>query len=203
MIFYGHISQIKHSHIFRQLGQDKTNEANNRKINIEKINVEYVSANPTGPIHIGHARGAVVGDVLCNLLQAVGYDVVREYYINDAGRTNQISCTFCFIACATRSWRGLSPSLRDFIQEDISFPLEKKLYKEEELHKENGEKLFRKPLEEQIAVAKAFVVPALMEMIKKDLHALGVFHNVFSSEQKLHDEGVLEESLEILKTLYL
>jgi arginyl-tRNA synthetase len=159
----------------------------------EKVNIEYVSANPTGPMHIGHARGAVYGDVLANILIKCGYDVTREYYINDAG--SQIDTLIeSSILRYQEAYNG----------KNVEIP--EGLYPGEYL-KEVGEKLAEKYQGKLLDMDKAlmkkevkdFVVDEMMILIKSDLSQLGVHHNVFFSEQSLHAENKIENAVEILK----
>lgn len=145
----------------------------------ERVNVEYVSANPTGPMHVGHCRGAVFGDVLCNLLAFAGYDVTREYYINDAG--------------AQVDKLGRSTYLR--YQEALGVAIGEipaGLYPGEylkpigaELAAAHGAALLGLPEEEWLPVARQAAIAALLAQIKDDLSALNVHHDVFFSERSL------------------
>ena len=159
--------------------------------NGEKINVEYVSANPTGPMHIGHARGAVVGDVLSSLLQKVGYNVTKEYYINDAGAQVDVLAKSAFLR------------YREALGETIEIP--EGLYPGdylkpvgEELAKIHGDKLLSQSEEEYLPLVKEFSINAMMEMIKADLKLLNINHDVFSSEKALVDSGAVDKGIETL-----
>jgi arginyl-tRNA synthetase len=156
-----------------------------------KVNVEYVSANPTGPMHIGHARGAVFGDALAALMAKVGFEVTREYYINDAGaQVDQLA-------------RSAHLRYREAHGETIEIP--SGLYPGEYL-KETGEALkardgarwLGKPEEAWLAPVRDFAIEHMMAMIKDDLAALGVRQEVFSSERALVKAGAVER---VLKTL--
>ncbi len=157
--------------------------------NGEKINVEYVSANPTGPMHIGHARNAVIGDVLANILEANGYDVIREYYINDAGAQVNVLAESTMLR------------YREALGENIG-EIPKGLYPGEYLcevaqkMKENfGNSLLDKHDEiKRIAIAEMLV------MIREDLKALGVHHHVFSSEAELHKQNAIQKSVGLLES---
>lgn len=155
----------------------------------EKINVEYVSANPTGPMHVGHARGAVVGDALARLLERVGYSVTREYYINDAG--SQID------ALARSSLLRMREALGENIGEipEGLYPGGYLAAVGQKLAERSGAALLEKPEAEQLAAAKAAALPVMMDMIRDDLEALGVRHDVFLSEQSLHDSGAVDACL--------
>tara|TARA_B100000963_G_scaffold360299_1_gene390639 strand:+ start:3489 stop:5204 length:1716 start_codon:yes stop_codon:yes gene_type:complete len=153
----------------------------------EKINIEFVSANPTGPLHIGHARGAVIGDVLSNLLELNGYQVTKEYYINDrGGQINNLVRTI-ILHCK---------NLLD--KSDIQ--LDNEMYKGEYL-KKLSEKLiildnFNLNKKEEI---QTIVVEKILDDIKKDLTSLGINFDVFTSEKKLFEEGILDKAIDILE----
>ncbi|MGB1360987.1 MAG: arginine--tRNA ligase [Alphaproteobacteria bacterium] len=158
----------------------------------EKINVEYVSANPTGPMHIGHARGAVVGDVMAKLLKKVGYDVSREYYINDAGAQVDVLAKSAILR------------YREALGETIEIP--EGLYPGEylkevgvSLKEKYADELLNKSEDEALAIVKPFAIDAMMEMIKADLKLLNVEHDVFSSEKALVDSGAVEKGIDELK----
>ena len=163
----------------------------------KKVNVEYVSANPTGPMHVGHARGAVVGDALARLLERTNYQVTREYYINDAG--GQIDTLA----------RSALIRMREALGEDIGhipeglYPGDYLIVVGQALATEYGAALLEKPEVEQIAVAKSIALPMMMDMIRDDLDALGVRHDVFLSEQSLHDSGAVDKSLNRLNEMGL
>jgi arginyl-tRNA synthetase len=148
----------------------------------DKINVEYVSANPTGPMHVGHTRGAVFGDALASLLDYVGYDVTREYYINDAGGQIDVLAQSAFLR------------YREALGEVIEIP--RGLYPGDYL-KPVGEQLANayagalrwKPEAEWLPIVKDFVLAAMLELIKTDLANLGVKHDEFFSERTLHGQG--------------
>ncbi|MEP9371657.1 arginine--tRNA ligase [Mesorhizobium sp. KR1-2] len=145
-----------------------------------KVNVEYVSANPTGPMHVGHCRGAVVGDALANLLAFAGYDVTKEYYINDAGAQIDVLA------------RSVMLRYREALGEDIGeipaglYPGDYLVPVGQALAKEFGDGLLRKPEAEAVAIVKDRTIDAMMEMIREDLALLNVHHEVFFSERTLH-----------------
>ena len=162
-----------------------------------KVNIEYVSANPTGPMHVGHARGAVVGDALARLLERANYQVTREYYINDAGSQTDTLARSALI----RMREALGEDIGD-IPEGL-YPGDYLIGVGQALAKEYGAALFEKPEVEQIATAKSMALPMMMEMIKDDLGVLGVHHDVFLSEQSLHDSGAVDNSLSRLDEMGL
>ncbi len=149
----------------------------------EKVNVEYVSANPTGPMHVGHGRGAVFGDALANLLAFVGYDVTREYYINDAGTQVDVLARSAFLR------------YREALGEDIG-PIPEGLYPGDYLVPVGGElaagygaALSAKPEAEWLPIVRAKTISMMMDIIRDDLAALNVLHDVFFSERSLIEEG--------------
>ncbi len=165
------------------------------------VNVEYVSANPTGPLHVGHGRGAVVGDALAALLEKAGYRVTREYWINDSGA--QVDK----LAFATY-WRYLE-ALGDQISEEVitgflrDTPLE---YKGEylipvgkALAEEYGEKFVEAAIDDWLPTVRKFAIDAMLELIKNDLKALGVAQEVFTSERRLVESGGVDAALEVLE----
>ena len=145
----------------------------------EPVNVEYVSANPTGPMHVGHCRGAVFGDALANLLAFTGFEVTREYYINDAG------------AQVDALGRSAFLRYRESLGEDIGaipeglYPREYLKPVGEALAKEYGASLLSKPESEWLAIARAKAIAMMMDSIRDDLAALNVRHDVFFSERSL------------------
>ncbi|TPK79416.1 arginine--tRNA ligase [Mesorhizobium sp. B2-4-18] len=148
-----------------------------------KTNVEYVSANPTGPMHVGHCRGAVVGDALANLMAFAGYDVTKEYVINDAG--SQIDVL------------GRSAMLRygEALGDDIGeipaglYPGDYLVSVGEALVREFGRSLLQMPDDEALAIVKDRTIDAMMVMIREDLALLNVHHDVFFSERTLHADN--------------
>lgn len=145
----------------------------------KKINVEYVSANPTGPLHIGHARGAVYGDAMARLLSKAGYDVTKEYYTNDAGAQVEVLAKSVLL----RYREALGEAIGE-IPEGL-YPGEYLKEVGHALTAKFGDTLLKEPEEKQLATAKAIAIDAMMALIKKDLAELGIFHDVFTSEAAL------------------
>ena len=145
-----------------------------------KVNVEYVSANPTGPMHVGHCRGAVVGDALANLLAFAGYEVIKEYYINDAGAQVDMLA------------RSVMLRYREALGEEIGeipaglYPGDYLKPVGQALADAFGPSLTQMPEAEALALVKDRAVEAMMGMIREDLAALNVHHEVFFSERALH-----------------
>jgi arginyl-tRNA synthetase len=159
----------------------------------EKVNVEYVSANPTGPMHVGHGRGAVFGDALASLLAFTGHKVTREYYVNDAG------------AQVDALGRSAYLRYREALGEKITIP--EGLYPGEYLKpvgealaKQHGKALLSKSEAEWLPIARAAAIDAMMQMIRDDLAALGIAHEVFFSEHSLSSkQDRVAETVEVLR----
>ncbi len=157
------------------------------------INIEYVSANPTGPMHVGHARGAVFGDALARLLEKTGHQVLREYYINDAGSQVDVLAQSALLR------------MREALGEDIGeipaglYPGDYLVPVGAALAAQYGTDLLSQDEAAQIKTAKAMALPMMMEMIRGDLAALGIEHKFFLSEQSLHDDGSVEAAFDTLQ----
>jgi arginyl-tRNA synthetase len=148
----------------------------------EAVNIEYVSANPTGPMHVGHTRGAVFGDTLASLMAFSGYEVSREYYINDAG--SQIDTLAGSTLLRYREALGETIEIPSgFYPGDYLIPVG------QALKAEFGDSLLSKPEAEVIPLVKERVLAAMLELIKADLALLGIHHDVFFSERTLHGQG--------------
>jgi arginyl-tRNA synthetase len=154
----------------------------------KKVLVEFVSANPTGPMHVGHSRGAVYGDALAKLLKAVGFEVVREYYVNDAGSQVRILAQSLFI-------RYQQLFGKDVQIQDGMYPGEYLIEIAKALKDETGDSLLGKEFEEIYSKLHKFAVDKIMELIKGDLEKLGVKHDVFTHELDLHDAGYIENAI--------
>ncbi|MHA6692877.1 arginine--tRNA ligase [Devosia sp. A449] len=148
----------------------------------EPVNIEYVSANPTGPMHVGHTRGAVFGDTLASLMAYSGFEVTREYYINDAG--SQIDTLANSTLLRYRQALGETIEIPPgFYPGDYLIPVG------QALKDEFGDTLLTKPAGEALALVKERVLVAMLELIKADLARLGIHHDVFFSERQLHGQG--------------
>ncbi len=148
-----------------------------------KVNVEYVSANPTGPMHVGHCRGAVVGDALANLLAFAGYEVTKEYYINDAGSQIDVLARSVFLRYREALGEAVGDIPAGLYPGDYLVPVG------EALKQEFGTKLRGMPEEQWLPIVKDRAIDAMMAMIREDLTALNVTHEVFYSERSLHADG--------------
>ena len=159
----------------------------------QTVNVEYVSANPTGPMHMGHCRGAVVGDALASLLEYAGYKVIREYYINDAGGQVNI--------LARSAWLRYREALGEDIGEipEGLYPGDYLKPVGQALAAEFGDRYVKAPEAEWLALFRTRAVAAMMERIKADLALLGIHHDVFSSEAALQQAGAVEAAVAALR----
>ena len=148
-----------------------------------RVNVEYVSANPTGPMHVGHCRGAVVGDALAALLEYAGHDVTREYYVNDAGAQVDVLA------------RSVHMRYREALGEDIGaipeglYPGDYLIAVGQKLAAEHGDRFVAAPESAWLGLFRAEAVSAMMDMIRADLAKLGIHHDLFSSEAELQAAG--------------
>ena len=145
-----------------------------------KVNVEYVSANPTGPMHVGHCRGAVVGDALANLLAFAGYAVTKEYYINDAGSQIDVLARSAFLRYREALGETIGDIPSGLYPGDYLVPVG------EALAEEFGTTLRAMPEHQWMPIVKDKTIDAMMAMIRADLAALNVTHDVFYSERSLH-----------------
>lgn len=148
-----------------------------------RVNVEYVSANPTGPMHVGHCRGAVVGDALAALLEYAGHKVIREYYVNDAGAQVDVLA------------RSVHMRYREALGEDVGaipeglYPGDYLMPIAGKLAVEYGDRFVGAPESAWLGLFRAEAVSAMMDMIRADLAKLGIHHDLFSSEAELQAEG--------------
>src|SRR5580704_13131624 len=145
----------------------------------ELVNVEYVSANPTGPMHVGHCRGAVFGDALANLLAVAGYAVTREYYINDAGAQVDVLARSAYLRYREALGENVGPIPDGLYPGDYLKPVG------QALAAEHGDKLLKMPEAAWLATVRATAIAMMMEEIRGDLAALNIRHDVFFSERSL------------------
>jgi arginyl-tRNA synthetase len=158
------------------------------------VNVEYVSANPTGPLHIGHARGSVFGDVLASLLDAAGYEVCREYYINDAGAQVDVLARSAYLRYREALGEtigtipeGLYPG--DYLK-DVG----------QALARRDGDRWMKASEADWLAPVRAFAIDAMMALVREDLAALGIKHDVFTSERTLVADGKVDAAFAELQS---
>ena len=159
----------------------------------KKINVEFVSANPTGPVHIGHCRGAVYGDVLANILKKVGHEVVKEYYINDTGvQIKNLANSVLY-----RYQEFLK--VKNIDCPDGFYPGEYLIPIAKSLMEKHSSGLLKKPKSEILKIVIKHTVENIMNNIKVDLQDLGVEHDNFISEYQLQKSGKVSEAIEVLE----
>ncbi|MCB1363738.1 MAG: arginine--tRNA ligase [Rhodobacteraceae bacterium] len=158
----------------------------------QKVNVEYVSANPTGPLHVGHTRGAVFGDALASLLAYCGHDVTREYYINDGGAQVDVLARSVYL-------RYLEALGREVAFEDGTYPGDYLIPLGKQLADKVGNAWVGQPEAVWLAEAREFSTGAMMDLIRSDLAALGIRMDVFFSERSLYGTGRIEAAIDALR----
>ena len=153
----------------------------------ELVNVEFVSTNPTGPMHIGHSRGAIYGDALANLMTKCGYEVTKEYYINDAGAQISVLAKSVYLRYLEASGKDIGEIPEGLYPGDYLIPV--------------GEALFKKYGNDltDMEIVKEFSINATMDLIRQDLAMLKVVHDVFFSEKTLHKQNKISEAIELLE----
>jgi arginyl-tRNA synthetase len=159
----------------------------------QRVNVEFVSANPTGPLHMGHCRGAVVGDSLARVLEAAGFRVTKEYYVNDAG------------AQVDTLARSLYLRYREALGEDIG-AIPEGLYPGDylkpvaaELAAERGDELLAMAEDQWLPIVRDCAIGAMLDLIRHDLALLGIHHDKFASEAELQKSGAVERAMQVLR----
>ena len=158
------------------------------------VNVEYVSANPTGPMHMGHCRGAVVGDALATLLEFAGHKVTREYYVNDAGGQVDVLARSVHLRYREALGEAVGEVPEGLYPGDYLIPVAT------ELAAEFGNKYTKAPEADWLVPFRTRAVAAMLVMIKADLALLGIHHDLFSSEAELQAAGKPEEAEAWLRT---
>jgi len=158
----------------------------------EKVNVEYVSANPTGPMHAGHVRGAVLGDTVSNLLAKTGYKVTREYYFNDGGAQVDVLARTAYL----RYREALGETIGE-IPEGL-YPGEYLKDVGQALMQRDGKKWLGKPETEWLKPVREFAVDFMMRMIREDLDLIHIHHDVFTNERVIVENGTLEKVFKML-----
>lgn len=159
----------------------------------KKINVEFVSANPTGPIHIGHARGAVYGDVLCRLLSKAGYDVTREYYINDAGGQIETLLSSALLRYKEALGEDIGEMPEGF------YPGEYLKHVGAAFAERYGGDSFAQDDDALREKMRPFLLDYMLTIIKNDLKALNISHDIFTSEKAIVDSGLIDKTLALLQ----
>lgn len=157
-----------------------------------KVNIEYVSANPTGPLHVGHTRGAVFGDALASLLAYSGYDVTREYYINDAGAQVDVLARSVYL-------RYLEANGKEVAFEDGTYPGDYLIPLGQALAEIKGDSIVGAPESEWLEEIREFATDAMMHLIRQDLAMIGIEMDVFYSEKTLYGTGQIEGAITALE----
>jgi len=157
-----------------------------------RVNVEYVSANPTGPMHMGHCRGAVVGDALASLLEYAGHQVVREYYVNDAGAQVDVLARSAYLRYLEALGRQIGEIPEGLYPGDYLKPVGAALAAE------FGERYADAPESEWLETFRRRTVAAMLTLIKDDLAGLGVHHDLFASEREVQESGAVDRALALL-----
>ena len=178
-----------------ELVQILTQKESFGRINVgkqQKVQVEFVSTNPTGPLHVGHGRGAIVGDMVARILAHAGYDVQREYYVNDAG--NQMDKLGHSTWCRYMELQGRdTPFIEDGYRGEYIYDIARKLIERD------GDKYVSMPFEEALPVFKRFACQEILQNIREDLERFNVVFDEWFSEQQLHDANAIEQVVERLK----
>jgi len=160
--------------------------------NLEKVNIEYVSANPTGPMHIGHARGAVYGDSLANLLEYVGYNITREYYINDSGQQIVNLAKSVYLR-----YLEILNNKKEIFKDDL-YPGEYLIPVAQNIINNYGDKFLNCDEIAWLDTFKKISISSMMDLIKDDLSSINIHHDVFTSEEFLKSNGFIEKVVKIL-----
>jgi arginyl-tRNA synthetase len=157
----------------------------------QKVNVEYVSANPTGPLHVGHCRGAIFGDALASLLQLAGYDVVKEYYINDAGAQVDVLAHSAYLRYREALGETIGEIPAGLYPGDYLKPVGEKL------KQEFGNTLLGK--NDYLEIVRARTIELMMDLIRDDLASLNIKQEIFFSEKSLHASGAVAKAIAKLR----
>jgi arginyl-tRNA synthetase len=158
-----------------------------------KVNVEYVSANPTGPLHVGHCRGAVFGDALAALLEATGFAVTKEYYINDAGAQVDVLARSAYLRYLEALGHDIGDIPAGLYPGDYLKPVGQALVAA------HGRALVDKPETEWLEPVRACAISMMMDLIRDDLAALAIRQDVFTSERALHESGAVAQTIAALR----
>lgn len=185
---------IKDSFLYEQLRKALLEGKHYGRINIgegRKVLIEFVSANPTGPLHIGHGRGAAYGDALARILTFTGFDVTKEYYINDRG--TQMDILGASVYLRAKELKGKSINFpEDYYQGDYIYDIAQEALK-------HYEDLLEREEASAIALCRDLAMKSILEDIKKDLKDFGVTFDSWYSEQSLYNAGLVQEVIQILR----
>lgn len=162
--------------------------------NGEKINVEYVSANPTGPMHAGHGRNAVLGDVICSLLEKIGYSVTREYYVNDAGSQTVTLAKSTYL----RYLQALGQDIDESRFEGL-YPGDYLVTVGQRLAQEKGDLWLNEEESVWLEPIRRYTIDAMMVFIKEDLERVGIHMDVYTSEEEIVRKGGVDHALDLLQ----
>lgn len=163
----------------------------------EKVNVEFVSVNPTGPMHVGHSRGAIFGDALAGLLQKAGFDVTREYYMNDAGAQVDKLARSAYLRYREAMGEDIGEIPEGYYPGDYLKPVGAYIAEKD------GDKWMNVEEKDCHDYFRDIAVQKMMELIKADLDLLGIHFDVFSSERAIKESGGIEKALDILRSRHL
>ncbi len=163
----------------------------------EKVNVEFVSVNPTGPMHVGHSRGAIFGDALAGLLQKAGFDVTREYYMNDAGAQVDKLARSAYLRYREAMGEDIGEIPEGYYPGDYLKPVGAYIAEKD------GDKWMNVEEKDCHDYFRDIAVQKMMELIKADLDLLGIHFDVFSSERAIKESGGIEKALNILRSRHL
>jgi arginyl-tRNA synthetase len=177
----------------RTILSEKTHYGNSSLGQGVAVNVEYVSVNPTGPMHIGHARCAAFGDTLAKLVAKIGFDVTKEYYINDAGGQMDVVAKSCFIRYRQALGETNLAVPEGLYPGDYLIPLG------QQLKEEFGDSLLSQAEAEWLPLLRKRATAAMMLLIKDDLKRLNIQHDIFTSELTLHETGMIDEAVRQLE----
>ncbi|MGB9143886.1 MAG: arginine--tRNA ligase, partial [Aestuariivirga sp.] len=158
-----------------------------------KTNVEYVSANPTGPLHVGHCRGAVFGDALAALLDATGYEVSKEYYINDAGAQVDTVARSAFLRYREALGQDIGEIPAGLYPGDYLIPVG------QALAAEHGSKFLSMPEDKWLPIVRSKAIAMMMDLIRSDLASLKIHQEIFFSEKSLHDSNEVRDTVADLR----
>ncbi len=161
--------------------------------NAERVNVEYVSANPTGPLHVGHCRGAVVGDSLARLLEAAGFRVTKEYYVNDAGAQVDTLARSVHLRYREALGEAIGDIPEGMYPGDYLKPVAAILAAE------HGDRFAAAPEAEWLPEFRGAAIKAMLDLIRHDLGLLGIHHDKFASESALQEAGAVDAAMEVLR----
>lgn len=183
------LNPVIYCHLLQHIAQHGMGYGNSTLGKNSSINVEYVSANPTGPMHIGHARGAIVGDVLSRLLLKAGYSVTKEYYINDAGAQVDVLAQSAYLRYQEARGKNIGN-----IPEGL-YPGEYLKVVGESFAASHEDDYMEATQDEWLPVMREFALDSMMTLIKNDLLALDIEHDVFTSEKSIVESGAVDKAI--------